>query len=590
MKLVISPRATPAPNDEDLPFTSAECEPIDLPAGTPASFADSRTPEVKTAGISQRVKMFLRSLDRTIYQMSQATSRPPFGKGTRAYIRDAFYAEIDAGQMPDIHQVAALARITGYRLIDWLTLFGYRIDEVMRLQIELQRERTVLLPSTLYDPLRALPWVRRLDPDIDFRRTQPVATVIEALTYLSLGIVDRFKRRRVLYARVGRRDDMMWPHIGAGSIVRVDPSQTRIAPVGGKRAVYLVQHIGGLCCSYVERLDDQYILLLPEDNGSSAIRYRVGTEAAIIGTIDLELRPLQPSPIDVAAFPRERSRNMSRIRPLDPESEDQSGPGVFVRTARERAGICFREAHALTRYFAAHFDDEHYSIALGSLSDVEAYDALPRHIPKILSLCIVYGMDLWRYLRAGGITLDALDGMPIPEEFLKDKDCDAGESKSVHHPNGFEVKALENVTAWLGDVPAFLLRSIGTIIGHDKLSLDDLYLWGGEERATHLVLQGAVLIFVNRRQRRIPEVRQRLILAERPLFLIRTATGQLTAGMCSIDGDMLLIYPHNPARSPVLSFRAQDTEVIGRISAVLRSIGTGRAAPAQSSTPPVRVR
>ena len=86
------------------------------------------------------------------------------------------------------------------------------------------------------------------------------------------------------------------------------------------------------------------------------------------------------------------------------------------------------------------------------------------------------------------------------------------------------------------------------------------------------MLQGAILLIVNRRQRRVPDARMRLSLSQRPLFLIRTPSGQLLAGMCAVDGDVLLVQPHNASRTPVLSFQARDVEVIGRISAVLRTI------------------
>lgn len=126
----------------------------------------------KAASISRRLKAFLRSLEMTVYQISQMTAQPPFGKGTRAHIRDALYAEIESDQTPDIHQLAALARLTRYRLVDWLALFGYNVDDILRLQLELHTEHTVVLPSTIYDPLVLLPWIRQLDTRVDLERTQ----------------------------------------------------------------------------------------------------------------------------------------------------------------------------------------------------------------------------------------------------------------------------------------------------------------------------------------------------------------------------------------------------------------------------------
>src|SRR5689334_8379830 len=60
--------------------------------------------ERKASPRVRRLKSFLESLDLTMYHISQVTARQPFGKGTRAHIRDAFYAELDSGQPPDSHQ------------------------------------------------------------------------------------------------------------------------------------------------------------------------------------------------------------------------------------------------------------------------------------------------------------------------------------------------------------------------------------------------------------------------------------------------------------------------------------------------------
>ena len=43
--------------------------------------------------------------------------------------------------------------------------------------------------------------------------------------------------------------------------------------------------------------------------------------------------------------------------------------------------------------------------------------------------------------------------------------------------------------------------------------------------------------------------------------------------MCALDGEVLLVHPHNTARAAVQTFQAQDVEVIGRIGAVLRQTG-----------------
>lgn len=529
--------------------------------------------DAKAANISRRLKAFLRSLEMTVYQISHMTTRPPFGKGTRAHIRDALYAEIESGQMPDIHQLAALARLTGYRLVDWLALFGYHADDILRLQLELHTEHTIVLPSTIYDSLVLTPWISQFDARVDLERTQSIVTVIAAMGHTSLGALDQLNRRRFLYARVGRRDDMMRPRLVAGSIVRVDPTRTTVEPLGGPRSMYLVQHLSGLSCCYVELQDDRNVILLPDEVSARVMRCRMGTEATILGAIDLELRQLEAT-LPNLSKPLREERHNSHTRLYDPMTERSDRAGVYARTTRERIGVSFREAQTMTHQIAAYFDDKRYKIALGSLSDGETYDGLPRHISKIFSLCIAYCMDLWQYLRAGGVAVDELNGAAIPRQFLHDEDATVDSAQLMPMVLGSDQnQATESVIQRLGEVPFFLLLSVGSIIQQEQLSLDDVYVWGRRQPVLHPLLNGALLLLVNRRQRRVPDARAHLSLAERPLFLIRAPDRRYQAGMCAVDGGTMLVRPHSTSGMPVLAYPAGDVVVIGRITAVLRATG-----------------
>jgi hypothetical protein len=48
------------------------------------------------------------------------------------------------------------------------------------------------------------------------------------------------------------------------------------------------------------------------------------------------------------------------------------------------------------------------------LSDYEAMGRLPRHIAKILSLCVVYCMDVRELMESGGVLIDDSAKLPLP--------------------------------------------------------------------------------------------------------------------------------------------------------------------------------
>jgi hypothetical protein len=81
----------------------------------------------------------------------------------------------------------------------------------------------------------------------------------------------------------------------------------------------------------------------------------------------------------------------------------------LLRLSRARTGLTLRAAHQMTRQIAGLLGNRDYSIPLGLLSDYEAMNKLPRHIAKIMSLCIIYGIDFWEMMEAGGSRIDDSD-------------------------------------------------------------------------------------------------------------------------------------------------------------------------------------
>jgi hypothetical protein len=88
-------------------------------------------------------------------------------------------------------------------------------------------------------------------------------------------------------------------------------------------------------------------------------------------------------------------------------------PGL-LRRARGRTGLTFRAAREVTEAIARILGDPDYAIGLGLLSDYEAMDRLPRHIAKIISLCIAYCLDIRQLLETVGVYVDDSDKVPLP--------------------------------------------------------------------------------------------------------------------------------------------------------------------------------
>jgi hypothetical protein len=82
-----------------------------------------------------------------------------FGSSSPFCVPHNLYFDLaHAVSIPTIFQTLALSHITGYRLSDWLAVFGFELDAIARLQLRVPRQQTTILDSTVYDEYAWIPW------------------------------------------------------------------------------------------------------------------------------------------------------------------------------------------------------------------------------------------------------------------------------------------------------------------------------------------------------------------------------------------------------------------------------------------------
>jgi hypothetical protein len=157
--------------------------------------------------------------------------------------------------------------------------------------------------------------------------------------------------------------------------------------------LWLVELPDGLTCCRLQWVDRRQIVLLPNRAPWGCWPLRLPTEARVLGAVetDGEFRY-------ITAQCRKERRTLSEL----------------LRLSRRRTGVTFRSAHELTLTIARIMGNSDYKIALGMLSDYEVMGKMPRHIAKILSLCIVYCIDIWDLLESAGVHIDESAKLPLP--------------------------------------------------------------------------------------------------------------------------------------------------------------------------------
>ncbi len=339
----------------------------------------------------------------TITELSAATRRR-YGSRSPYFIPATFLYQLRNGVTPHVCQIVALSEITGYRFVDWMRICGYELRHIPALQMQLHRERTVLVT----------PMDEGVEP---FSRQNFTGDKERCSAAICSRPGERWGDRRHLFAKIGTSDALACPQLSPGSVMRVDRCfAQRIRGVDRAsmtNLLWLVEHSGGLTCCRVQWIDDQQIVLLPARQPWGLWPLHLPTEARILGLVDTG-----PALTELKLQPRAGQTNLKEFccpRPFPLHlREERVRFSELLRISRGRAGLTFRAAHRLARAVAQILGSPDYGIALGMLSDYEAGGKLPRHIAKILTLCVVYCVDFRDLMEAAGVSVDDSEKLPLP--------------------------------------------------------------------------------------------------------------------------------------------------------------------------------
>jgi hypothetical protein len=302
------------------------------------------------AELAERVKSIIVSRGLNLHAVSQI-SEATFGHASPHFIPHNFYYELTLGTFsPSLHQLFALSRITGYRLFDWLHVFGLDPAQIPRLQILLHTKRTVLLEPTLSDPNAWVRWFRNKSDQMAPPPMAPLSHLLEMGGAVRQKQLLEMNRAKFLYAKIGRHDAFAFPDLVPGSIVRVNPTVSEVSRESFKR-MFLVEHSKGICCARLLPDTGRQITVVSTHLPYAEIRLKLPREARILGVVDLEIRRL--------AHDEEPGVPFEFARRWKPEPLDRRFPiSHFPSSARRKAGLSLRDASQLTRTIAKLLDDD----------------------------------------------------------------------------------------------------------------------------------------------------------------------------------------------------------------------------------------
>lgn len=523
---------------------------------------ESETGQKKAARV--RAVLDFRSL--SLHQVSAASARI-YGSNSPSHIPHTLYHALarSADFGPSLAQTCALSRITGYRVEDWMAVLGIDLGRTAGIEAALPLKRTRLL-EPLCDRIASRTGVPAELPEP--RPSEGVVPLGQMVRW-SNDTDPEASEHRPLFARIGSEDAFAWPELQPGSIVRVVPElqPPLITPDRGDPPLRLIEHERGLWCGRFHISGDGTIHAAARELAYAQTALRTPREARIIGVVDMEFRWLHrfERPVVPGEF--------SRYWVPEPLDRTPAGPGSLVRQARKRAGLTLGMASRLSRDIAEHLGHMQYAIAQSTLSEYESQDAPPRHLEKVITLCLIYGIRLRDLAASAGTAHDELGRQSMPAHLLP------GRPPPDEHPEQrkpFLPRAGTKVSlpGEIGDVPWFLAGSFERMSGIPHPSLRDFYWLSENQPFLPAHTAGSVLALVDRRRKK-PLRLPGLPAWQQPAWVLMLRRGEHRCACCSLENGNLVLYPESDAtRSPEVLLRERDVEVVGQIVAIARHIAT----------------
>lgn len=510
--------------------------------------------------VGDRIRSILALKGLTLSRASQI-SESLYGRFSPYFVPHNFYYDLRAGNFsPSIHQLVALSRITGYRLPDWVRVFGADLENIVRFQVELPSRRTILLDSSLVDPHAWVRWFENREWKAPLPPVAPLGQLLKSSGARKIRSLLGTSDRKFLYAKIGQQDALAYPELVPGTIVRVDPNiPDDIVPRASRASTryFLIEHSEGLFCCHLRAVGGAVLVPVSAKLSYAQIELQRPKETRLIGVVDLTLRPALH--FDPPEVPTELARQW-KPRPL---SRDVRSVAALLRHARATMHVSLREASEVSRRIADILRDARYYVSPSSLCDYELHNTAPRRIQTAITLCSLYGLPLQTLLEAMRIDLEDTGTEPMPDQFgSRVSAVSSPENQdATNEQSGFLGHLLEQSE----EVPFFLRQSMEVLSGLGDVSLNDFFWVGGRQDVLHPYLENGLLALVNRRLRRPVHFASKP-LCQQPVYVLLKRDGTYLCACCSIENGTLVVHPYAKDfhRADVFRYH-HDVEVIGQI-------------------------
>jgi hypothetical protein len=510
------------------------------------------------------IRALLSSRSLSLAEISRQ-SRSQFSTNAQFWIPSNFYDALHhVSFSPSLHQFFALSVLTGYRLMDWLHVFGFSFDAPSRFQAAWPRYQTVELDARVYDTDAEVAWYEETPGILLGEELTPLNHWLAGKTMRRLDRLSDSRTPKFRYLKIGTGDAYAYPDLLPGSVVRVDirvATESLLREPDSKR-ILAIEHSRGITCSRFRPSGPGRIILCSRQVPYAPVEMTLGTEARILGVVDLEIRNLAYRGTPTVSSSAARHWSPAALR----RSEGRGRIGDYLRQARIRSRLSFHETSERTREIARVLNHPNYFCAASALCDMEARDLFPRHIHKLISLSAVYCLPVAELAALAGLPSETAGREKMPEQLIKVR---VRQPENIATPVSSFWRAVETR---FEQIPFFLRGALPDLLGLPNLSVRDLFWAGATARLAHPYLRDAAFLAVNRKSKTPAPSLASPVWAQ-PLYVLELRDGSRICAACTLQNGILLIRPGTTAVSHLIRLQNHiDVEVLGRVAALLRSV------------------
>jgi len=257
------------------------------------------TPEVreragaKLKAIRIRLGLSLRAIEQRSAEFARKKQNPDYA------ISKAWIVDVEKGRfLPGSFKTVTLASLYNLEIAEIQKWYGLKPDEITKERPLFRPPKTHLLTGFDDSPENS----QSAERGLELKTTNLLTQLLDIWGDVPVPLLRRLELRRCLYGYIGTQDWTMWPLLPPGTVVRIDPRQTRVlkgpflkgsAQSSFSRPIYFLDIRSAYACGWCQ-IENGILTLIPHpDSGEHTRTFRYPNEVDVVGRVTAIARSIE---------------------------------------------------------------------------------------------------------------------------------------------------------------------------------------------------------------------------------------------------------------------------------------------------------